>query len=501
MEEWVPAHHPARRLVTLLKRLDLSDLYAQYAAYGPPAYDPRDLLALLLYGYLHGIYSSRHLERATYELLPCIYLIGGAHPDHSCLAEFRHLVLTRCGPLFTAVLHAARDDGHLPQGPVSGDGTKIHAQASKHAAVSYAHAGKTLEHLREQVSELQALALRHNPTALPPGMDLPAELQLRMDRIEKLEDARQVIEERADARYAQEVAAYEAKLAARAERTRVTGKKPSGKPPAPPVPGPRPTDQYNFTDPQSRIMKNSTNTGVDQHYNAQLVVTQDTRLIVGCTVTDQPNDMQQAVPLLESIPAVCARPTAAAFDAGYRSEANMRALEARGITPYIATGKSQHGLNWRQWFAAHPDTPPPAEAGPLARMDYAVTTQEGDAIYRQRKSTVEPVIGIIKQVLGFRQFSVRGLELVRGEWSLVCLIYNIKRLLTLSAPPHVQQAVHQAKLAMGEHCATASTAIYQCWQAGCRQLKHLLIGSSTRLSTQARIGVLERSCWPWPTGC
>jgi len=507
----VVAGHPARRLVALLAQFDLSALYARYAAYGSPAYEPRQLLALLLYGYMNRIISSRHLEGATYDVIPCIYLMGGAHPDHSTLADFRRLVFTDESNVFAQVLLAAKRDGLFTRGPVSGDGTKIHADASKHTAVSYACAARILDDLRNQLGELQALVLKDDPTALPPGLDVSAELLLRLERIDRLEEAMLVMEERAEARYQharsvyqEQLTAHETKLAARAAHQERTGKRPRGKkpkPPVPPVPGARPTDQYNFTDPDSPSMKNSTDAGMNQQYNAQVAVDQQSYFIVGCQVSAQPNDMQQAVPTLEAIPPEVSVPSAAAFDAGYRSAANVLALEALGITPFIATGKDTHGLNWQTWSTTHADLAPPADAAPLVRMAYALETAAGDAIYRLRKSTVEPVIGIIKEVLGFRQFSVRGLDLIQHEWRFVCTAYNVKRLLKLMATARPQQAVTQAKTIREQAISTVCSAFMRCrnWQNQLTQ-RHR-DGAIFRYRTPAVIANNKFSRRPWPTGC
>ena len=194
----------------------------------------------------------------------------------------------------------------------------------------------------------------------------------------------------------------------------------------PPTPGIRPDDQYNFTDPDSRIMKNSTDQGFDQAYNAQAVVDQATLLVVGNRVTNHPNDKNETLPDLDAIPPAVGRPQAAAGDTGFYSAANSAGLEARGIEPYLATGREAHHLNWREYFAAQP-TPPPADASPVVKMAYKLRTALGQAIYRLRKRTVEPVFGIIKETLGFRQFSLRGLGAVAGEWCLVCLAFRLRR--------------------------------------------------------------------------
>jgi hypothetical protein len=258
-----------------------------------------------------------------------------------------------------------------------------------------------------------------------------ADIVRREDRLARLAEARALLEARAAERAAAEQAAYSATLAQRAERERTTGRRPGGRPPTPPVPGPRDGDQYNFTDPESRIMKNPTNAGFEQDYNVQLAVDQESLLIVGCTLSNHPNDSQEAEPTLEAIPPALGTPDAAALDAGYIGPATLAACAKRGIEPYIATGRDPHHPSWQQRFAPLPD-PPPEDASSQVKMAYKLRTALGKAIDGARKYTVEPVIGIIKEVLGFRQFSLRGTQAAAGEWCLVCLAFNLKRFHTLS---------------------------------------------------------------------
>jgi len=239
-----------------------------------------------------------------------------------------------------------------------------------------------------------------------------------------------VLEERARARYEAEKAEYDANMQARKEKAAKKGRKSPGRPPQPPTPGPRDKDQYNFTDPESRIMKNATNSGFDQHYNTQVVVEHESRLVVGNWLCDHTNDKQAALPTIDTVPPELGQPKKANLDTGYFSADNIAGLEERGIDPYIATGRSSHHQGWRAFFLNSPD--PLAEGATLKeQMAYKLRTEIGNALYRLRKSTVEPVIGIIKEVLGFRQFSLRGLFAAGGEWTLVCLAYNLKRLHTL----------------------------------------------------------------------
>jgi Transposase DDE domain len=228
-------------------------------------------------------------------------------------------------------------------------------------------------------------------------------------------------------RYQAELAAYQEKLRERERKAEESGRKPGGRPPQPPQPGPREKDQYNFTDPESRIMKNSTDDGFDQHYNAQVGVDQESLLIVANTVSQAANDKQEAVPTVEAIDERVGKPGAVALDNGYFSEKNIEELEARKIEPYIATGRESHHRSWQDYFAQQPG-PPPESASAKEKLAYKLQTEIGKAIYGLRKCTVEPVIGIIKEALGFRQFSLRGLVGAAGEWCLVCLAFNVKRL-------------------------------------------------------------------------
>ena len=286
--------------------------------------------------------------------------------------------------------------------------------------------------MKAEVEELLALAEKAVAGELPEGLDIEVEVAFRQRRLINLAQAQAVLEARAQERYAAEQAEYEAKLREREDKARASGRKPGGRAPQPPTPGPRDKDQYNFTDPDSRIMKNSTDDGFNQHYNVQAAVDQASLLIVANTVSNHPNDQAEALPTVDAIPAQVGQPKAGALDNGYFSADNIAGLEARGIESYIATGREPHHRDWKTFFAQQP-TPPPDDASPKVKMAYKLQTEVGQAIYGLRKCTVEPVIGIIKEVLGFRQFSLRGLAAVAGEWCLVCLAFNLKRLHVLMA--------------------------------------------------------------------
>jgi len=434
LHEALPPNHLARFVVDIIAQLDLSVIYARYASVGGEAIAPEILLGLLFYSYATGLFSSRKIERATYESIPVRFVAGGVHPDHDTIAHFRKTFLAEIQEVFVQLLLLAQVAQVLKLGNLSLDGSKIHADASKSHAVSYKRLLELEVQIRHEVSDLLTLGERadQGELRLPDELVIPDELALRQERLTNLAQAKAVLEARAQERYAAERAEYEAKLRAREEKARTTRRKPGGRPPSPPEPGPRNTDQYNFTDPESRIMKNSTDDGFDQHYNAQAAVDQASLLIVATALSNHPNDKREAQPTLDALSPQVGKPAAAALDTGYFSETNIAALERRGIEPYIATGREAHHQSWQTLFTERP-APPPEDASPKVKMAYKLQTEIGQAIYRLRKCTVEPVIGIIKEVLGFRQFSLRGLAAAAGEWCLVCLAFNLKRLQVLLA--------------------------------------------------------------------
>jgi transposase len=427
IDDCLPANHLARFIVAIVEMLDLGVFYAYYATIGGEPIDPKVLLGLLLYGYATGVFSSRKIENATYEVIPFRFIAGGLHPDHSTIAWFRKQFLTEIKVVFAQVLLIAHEMGYLRLGNISLDGSKVHADASKSKAVSYGRLLKLEEQLRQEVEELLALGKQADEAELPQGLEIDVEVAFRQERLVNLAEAKRVLEARAEECYQVELAEYQAKLQAREEKAQETGRKPRGPAPKPPKPGPRDKDQYNFTDPASRIMKNSTNGGFDQHYNVQAAVDQDSLFVVGNTLSNHPVDTYEAIPTVDAIPAEIGKPKAAALDKIYFAPKNIQEFEARDIDPFIATGREPHHKSWQERFAQTPE-PPPDDASLIVKMAYKLQTEIGKAIYGLRKSTVEPVIGIIKEVLGFRQFSLRGLIAAAGEWCLVCLAWNLKRL-------------------------------------------------------------------------
>ena len=429
LSDALPVNHLARFVVDVIGQLDLSQMYGRYADRGGEAISPEILLGLLFYGYASGLFSSRKIEKATYESIPFRYVAGGLHPDHDTIANFRKIFLEEIKELFAQILLVAEAAGVLQLGNISLDGSKIHADASKSHAVSYGRLVELEADLQREVNELFTLGEQadQGESQLPEGLVLEDEITIRKERLVNLAKAKAVLEERAKERYEAEQAEYEAKLRERKEKARKRHGKPKGRPLKPPEPGPQDKDQYNFTDPESRIMKNSTNEGVDQHYNVQVAADQASLLIVAHALSNHPNDKQEAVPTLDALAPEVGQPTAVALDNGYFSEANVRACEQRKIDPYIATGREPHHKDWHTFFREQPEAPA-ENASATVKMAYKLQTEIGQEIYRLRKCTVEPVIGIIKEILGFRQFSLRGLAAAAGEWCLVCLAFNLKRM-------------------------------------------------------------------------
>jgi transposase len=432
VDEWLPQKHLARFVVEVIDGLDLRAMSGSYRGSGSASYHPRMLLGILVYGYATGVFSSRKLERATYDSVAFRFIAANDHPDHDTIAAFRRRFLKEIEALFVQVLLLAREMGVLKMGTVALDGTKIHANASRHSALSYEHAGKIEEQLQAEVADLMAQAEAADTANVPDGMSIPDELARREERLRKIAEARAKIEARARERYAREQAEHEAKLAARAAKTAATGKKPGGKPPQPPTEGPLPSDQINLTDEESRIMPVAGG-GFEQCYNAQAAVAAGSMLVVAVDVVQAPNDKQQIEPMLdkiESLPTELGEAETLLADTGYFSAGNVEACEKAGIDPLIAMGRQPHHPPLQERFEAPP--PAPENPTPVEAMAHRLKTPEGRDLYALRKQTPEPVFGIIKSVLGFRQFSLRGLEKVRGEWSLVTMAWNMKRMFVLN---------------------------------------------------------------------
>jgi transposase len=447
VDEWLPERHLARFVVEVIAGLDLPAMTGSYSGSGEASYHPQVLLGLIIYGYATGVFSSRKLERATDDSVAFRFIAANQHPGHDTVATFRRRFLKQIETRFVQVLGLAREMGVWQMGTLALDGTQIHANASRHSALSYEHASKIEAQLKAAVADLPGKAEAADQAAkrtdvaegvsctqadVPDGMQVPEELARREKRLAEIARAKVLIEARAKERHARERADYEAKLAARETKAAATGKKQRGRVPEPPVEGPLPTDQVNLTDEESRIMP-VPGGGFDQCYNARAVVAADSLLVVAADVVQAPNDKQPLEPVLgklAELPGELGKLDALLADNGYYSEGNVNACAAVGIEPVIAMGREAHHPSLAERFAEDPA--PPKDPTPVAAMRHRLQTKEGKKRYALRQQTPEPVFGIIKSVPGFRQFLLRGLDNVGGEWKLVTMAWNMKRMFALA---------------------------------------------------------------------
>jgi transposase len=410
LREWLPDNHLVWFVSDVVDQLDLSGIHAVYERElrGQPPYDPRMMTKLLVYAYCVGVYSARKIRQRLVEDVAFRVLAAGNEPDFRTISDFRKIHLRALEGLFEQVLKIVLETGTMKLGRVALDGTKVKANASKHKAMSYDRMKEQEKLIRVQVKEM--LARAEGTDAEEDGRygknkhgdELPEELQRRETRLQRIREAKQAVEARAR------------------EKANAEGK---------PEKAAKPADkaQYNFTDPESRIMKSSE--GFVQGYNAQVAVEPDFQLIVGQAVTQAANDKEQVVPMIEILETQSGqRPEAILADSGYCSEKNLEQLESteepdRSIEAYIATGRQKHG---ERPVAAR--GPLPKGATRVEKMRRKLQTKAGAAIYAARKAIVEPVFGQIKQARGFRRFSLRGLAKVRSEWALVCLTHNVLKL-------------------------------------------------------------------------
>src|SRR5688572_1107645 len=385
VDEWLPEKHLARFVVEVIDSLDLRAMRGSYRGSGSASYPPSLLLGILVYGYATGVFSSRKLEQASYDSVAFRFIAANQHPDHDTIAAFRRRFLQEIEGLFVQVLAVAREMGVLRMGTVALDGTKIHANASRHSALSYEHAGRIEAQLKAEVAELLAKAEAADRADLPDGLSIPDELARREERLAKLAEARAKIEARAQERFEREQAEHRAKLAARDAKAAATGRKPRGKPPQPPVEGPLPTDQINLTDEQSRIMPVAGG-GFEQCYNTQAVVAAGSLLVVAADVVQAPNDKRQLTPMLDRIAALpvnLGKPETVLADSGYFSAANVTACGAAGIEPLIALGREAHHPSLSERFAEAP--PAPDDPTAVEVMAHRLKTPEGKKLYALRK--------------------------------------------------------------------------------------------------------------------
>lgn len=438
VDEWLPDDHLARFVVEIVDRLDLSSINCKYSYRGEKAYDPAVLLGLLFYGYATGTFSSRKIEEKTYTCIDFRYIAANQHPDHDTIANFRKRFLPQLNSLFLQILIIAREMGVAKIGKVSIDGTKMKANASKHSALSWAYAEKLEKQLKLEIEHLMKKAQKVDEANEDTGMSIPEELIIRKERLKKIEEAKKKIKERVDKRYRAEKEEYDKKMKDRKEKEEKTGKKPGGKPPKSPISGPSAKDQVNLTDEESRIMPKS-GKGFEQCYNPQASVDIETMLIVGKHVTNATNDKKEVEPAikeLKKLPQDVADIEDILADTGFFSKKNLNICIENNINPLIAQKRDKHHISPEERF----QEPPPIDetATEVEKALYRLKTQEGKKLYAQRKSTVEPVFGIIKNVMGFRQFMLRGLEKVSGEWDLVSIAWNLKRLYKLKGIKNIK---------------------------------------------------------------
>jgi transposase len=440
LRDWVPAGHLAHFILDAVEGMDLRQVKVNERGTGDAQYPPRMLLGLLLYSYATGVFSSRRIEQASHDSVPVRMICGDTHPDHDTICTFRRGNQALLQETFVRVLELAQELKFLQVGQitVAVDGTKVMAHASKHSAVSYEHAGKALEQLDLEVRELLAKAEQADRTPLQDGLTIPAEITRRRERQAALQKARAEIEARARARHAVAWAEHEQKLAERAAK-KERGERVGGQPPQAPTPEPGSSDQYNYTDPESRIMKAGSGQHFEQSYNAQAAVEVDSRLIVGGRVSQACNDKQELVPTVAAVVAPVESVAAVLADSGFYSEAAVRAVERTsagrptGTTVYAALEKKEHHRTVNDLEKKEEPAAPVPGAEMSEVMKHRLKTEVGKAKYKLRQQTVEPVFGIIKSVMGFRQFLLRGLEKVGLEWRLVCVAYNLKRLHIMAA--------------------------------------------------------------------
>ena len=435
LQDWLPEGHLAHFVVETVTLLPLHGFKVNTRGTGSAQFPPSMMLSLLIYNYAVGRMRSRQIEKATYEDVASRFICGGdAHPDHDTVCAFRQQNAALFQESFVKVLEYARELGVLAQrGGVSVDGTKVGANASKHTAVSHGRAVEMIAELECEVQTLMALAEQADHEARPDTLKIPEEIARREHRLAKLPQAKAVIEERHATRTAEKQQAYDAKMTERTAR-RARGERVGGRDPKPPAATPEAQEQYNFTDPESRILKAGSGAHFEQSYNAQAAVdVEGSMLVLGAYVTDAPNDKEQLVPAVANVVDV-REVTQVLADTGYFSVAAVAAVESKGgPTAYVAVEKTGHHRTVADLLTPpEPETP---TTGPTDQdaMRHRLRTASGRAAYKKRKETVEPVFGIIKSVMGFRRFLLRGMRKVALAWSLVTLAYNFRRLARLVA--------------------------------------------------------------------
>ena len=419
LRDWLPENHLVYFVSDVVDQLDLSKIESVYEKddRGQPPYHPRMMTKVLVYGYCVGVFSSRKIQKRLIEDVAFRVLAAGNQPDFRTISDFRKIHLEALQSLFEQVLKLALAAGAIKLGRVALDGSKIKANASKHKAMSYKRMEEEERDLRAEVRQLlkQAKAADDEEDARygkdKSGDELPEELSRRETRLKRIREAKRALEQRAREE---------------AEQSANKSKDPEEEATAEEKATPKDKAQYNFTDPESRIMKGAD--GFVQAYNAQVVVEEGCQLIVAQAVTQEANDKKQVTSMVEAIEAQAGQtPTQLLADSGYCSEENLKQLENKPIEIYISTARQEHGKR----LDCCKRGPLPAGATLVDKMTRKLQTKLGAEVYAARKGIVEPVFGQIKQARGFRQFMMRGIAKVRAEWALVCMAHNILKMYCL----------------------------------------------------------------------
>jgi len=441
LRSWLPEGHLALFVNDVVEELDLSEIKKSYQrndSRGRPAYHPAMMTKLLVYGYCTGKYSSRKIEKATQEDIGYRVLACNEHPDHASIADFRKKNLEVLAGLFMQVLRLCKQAGLVKLGHVAIDGTKVRANASKHKAMSYERMGEKEKQLAKEVAELlkraeetdKAEDREHGKGKR--GDELPEELKRRESRIAKIREAKAALEKEARERAEQKNKEREAKIEARNKAAAESGKKPKGRVGEEVNPDevkPEPKAQKNFTDPESKIMRDGVTKSFEQSYNAQAAVDAESQVIVGAAITQDGNDKQQLVPMIEEVRENLGKmPEKVSADAGYFSEGQITNPVLSGVDLYVPPDRGKHKESAQQ-IEMTEETVKGVETEKCSEMmKKKLKTEQGIKEYKKRKQTVEPVFGQIKECRGFRRFSFRGLKKVRAEWAIVCLSHNLLKL-------------------------------------------------------------------------
>jgi transposase len=426
MREWVPEDDLAHFVLEAVQAVPLSRFRVNERGTGSKQYPPHMLLSLLIYCYANGIFGSRRIERATYRDLGVRLVAGNTHPDHDTICKFRRENFEAVGTAFLEVLRLAHELKLLKVGTISVDGTHIKANASKYHAVTYGRACELEQQLELEIAKLMQKAEEADNSPEAEGQSIPEELTRREALRAKVAEARRKLEQRAAARAEAEQPEYERKVE---ERDKRPGSR-KGPKPKPPSSTPDANEQVNMTDEDSRIMRKSKKSEYRQAYNSQATVDADgSQLVLASDVTNCASDAGELLPGVKSVPEELGSPTEVLADSGYVNADVFDQLRNDGVEPYVPPSRDAAHQRRKHDFRPSKDVPAkPLNDLRLRRMRAKLDTDAGRAMYAKRKKTVEPVFGIIKEAMGFRQFLLRGLEKVRGEWGLVCLAYNFKRL-------------------------------------------------------------------------